>query len=266
MNPKLQAINELIDLCDKMLLYIQQNGDIKPNNELYSAYKYKVNSFCKEKKIDKMEYAPYVVLDKFYFSGTLYSVNMSEVSMIRDTLVTIKHSLFKDCYEQIFISHRESDKEQVAEFINLLHAIGVPRPTDNNPENIIFCTSHPEGCIKNGEKNLESIRNMFNSNKHIFYILWYTDDYFKSPACLNEAGAIWIMNKKYQQILMPDFDSDKINGLLDKQSVWFKANDKSQLNNFMEDMQEMFSLPQIVLNSWELERDKFINKINEFTN
>ena len=62
---------------------------------------------------------------------------------------------------------------------------------------------------------------MINTDKHVFYILWYTDRYFESPACLNEVGAIWAMKKKYQEILMPNFDANKIYGLLDKQSMHF---------------------------------------------
>ena len=46
MNPKLKEINELIALCDQMLFYIQERGDIRPNNDLYLSYKFKVDAFC----------------------------------------------------------------------------------------------------------------------------------------------------------------------------------------------------------------------------
>ena len=52
MNPKLKEINELIALCDHMLFYIQERGDIRPNNALYLSYKFKVDTFCKENKIN----------------------------------------------------------------------------------------------------------------------------------------------------------------------------------------------------------------------
>ena len=152
----------------------------------------------------------------------------------------LKHDLFKDAYEKIFIGHREKDEEQVAAFVELLHVIGIPRKTLQDSESIIFCTSHPEGYIKNGERNLDKIRDMINTDEHTFYILWYTDRYFESPACLNEAGAIWAMKKKYQEILMPDFDENKINGLLDKQPVWFKTDNKARLNTFKEHIEAMF--------------------------
>ena len=102
---------------------------------------------------------------------------------------------------------------------------------------------------------------MINSDEHVFYILWYSDKYFKSQACLNEAGAIWAMKKKYQEILMPNFDSGSIKGLLDKQQVWFRANDKMRLNTFKEQVEKMFALPPTTANAWEMARDKFVQTI-----
>lgn len=263
MNPKLKEINELIDLCDKMLEQIAKIGDIQKGNTTYLEYKDKVDTFCKKYHINNIEYGPYAILSKFYFISN-YTLNTSEVCSIRDALVKIKHTYFKEDFEKIFISHREKDKKQVEAFVNLLYAIGIPRPTEENPESIIFCTSHPNGYISNGDKNLETIRNMINTDKHVFYILWYTDNYFQSQACLNEAGAIWVMKKKYQEILMPEFDKNKIIGLLDKQPVWFRANDKFRLNDFAADIQKMFSLPILTQSSWELARDEFIKHIEEF--
>ena len=71
------------------------------------------------------------------------------------------------------------------------------------------------------------------------------------------------MKKKYQEILMPDFDSSQIRGLLDKQPVWFRANDKMRLNTFKEQIEKMFALPPTISNTWELARDKFIEQINK---
>ena len=263
MNPKLKEINELIALCDQMLLYIQERGDIRPGNNFYSSYKIKVSSFCKEYKINDGNYGPYEIINAFYFKSSAYTINKSEVSAIKYALIEIKHTLFKDDYEKIFISHREADKEQVDAFVDLLHAIGIPRPTTEEPESTIFCTSHPEGYIQNGERNLDTIRDMINTDKHVFYVLWYTDRYFESPACLNEAGAIWAMKKKYQEILVPNFDSGKIKGLLDKQPVWFRANDKMRLNTFKEQIEKMFTLTPTTANAWEMARDKFVQTIKE---
>lgn len=132
MNPKLKEINELIALCDQMLLYIQERGDIRPNNDLYCLYKLKVESFCKNNKINDVNYAPYAVLCTFFFKSSAYTVNKSEVLAIKNALVEIKHMLFKDDYEKIFISHREADKDRSklkSRFWNMAKSIYSMAPT-----------------------------------------------------------------------------------------------------------------------------------------
>ena len=266
MNLKLKEINEIIKWCDQMIDVAHKTGYIKSNHDYYRTYCKQINSFCNAYNLEDRNYAPYAILSTYYCNpystATLYP---SEIAEIRHNLVLIKHDLFKDDYEKIFISHREKDEDQVAALVELLHVIGIPRATVEDPESIIFCTSHPEGYIKNGERNLDEIRDMINTDKHVFYILWYTDRYFENPACLNEAGAIWAMKKKYQEILMPNFDEKKINGLLDKQPIWFKADNKARLNTFKEQIETMFGLTPIALNVWEKARDTFIDQISKIT-
>lgn len=265
MNPKLKEINEIIAQCDRMMDVAQKIGYIKTNHEYYRIYCERIDNFCTLHNLEDKNYAPYAILCEYWTSSLDATLYPSEIAAIKHNLILIKHTLFENAYEKIFISHREKDAEQVAAFVDLLHAIGIPRPTRESPESVIFCTSHPEGYIKNGERNLDTVRDMINTDEHVFYILWYTDRYFESPACLNEAGAIWAMKKKYQEILMPDFDSSQIRGLLDKQPVWFRANDKMRLNSFKEQIEKMFALTPIAPNVWESARDKFIQFIQAKT-
>lgn len=263
MNLELEEINEIISLCDRMRDEAQKYGYIKTNHNYYCTYCKQINIFCSKHNLEDKSYAPYAVLNLYWQPSSNDKLFPSEIAEIRHNLILLKNELFKDAYEKIFISHREKDKDQVAAFVELLHVIGIPRKTSQDSESIIFCTSHPEGYIKNGERNLDKIRDMINTDKHTFYILWYTDRYFESSACLNEAGAIWAMKKKYQEILMPNFDENRINGLLDKQPVWFKADNKARLNTFKEQIEAMFGLNSIDFNVWENARDKFIEQINK---
>lgn len=262
MNRQLNSINEIISFCDSMIDYIHKNGNIRTGDTTYEAYKRQITAFFDSRNDIQRDYGPYLVLGKLYYSRGNYMVCMSEAQMIRNTVVWMKHDLFPDCYEKIFISHREKDARQVAAFMELLYALGIPRPTENNPESAIFCTSHPATYIENGKPNLDEIKQQLNSHEHVFYIMWYTDSYFESQACLNEAGAIWSMNKKYQEILSPNLKSDRIGGLLDKQPVWFRSNDKNRLNTFKEQIERMFDLPSLTMNAWETARDYYIAQIN----
>lgn len=265
MNPKLKEINELIDLCDQMLDCVRKTGYIRTYEPAYQSYSRLVDKFCDNYKLADKNFAPYAILKKYWTNSGNCTLYMSEVEIIKKTLLLIKHDFFQDNYEKIFISHREKDAEQVHAFVDLLHTIGIPLQTTEASKGVIFCTSHPEGYIQNGERNLDTIRDMINTDEHVFYVLWYTDRYFESPACLNEAGAIWAMKKKYQEILVPNFDSGKIKGLLDKQPVWFRANDKMRLNSFKEQIEKMFALTPIAPNVWESARDKFIQFIQAKT-
>lgn len=263
MNLKLKEINEIISLCDQMKDVALKIGYISSNHNYYCTYCEQIENFCYKHNLKELSYAPYAILSMYCRPMSNDKLYLHEIAEIRHNLILLKNDLFKDAYEKIFISHREKDADQVDAFIELLHVIGIPRKTSQDSEGIIFCTSHPEGYIKNGDRNLDTIREMINTDKHVFYILWYTDNYFESPACLNEAGAIWVMKKKYQEILMPDFDANKIKGLLDKQPVWFKTDNKARLNTFKEQIEAMFGLNPIDYNVWENARDKFIEQINK---
>jgi len=261
MNSKLQEINQIISLCDDLVREVQEVGLLRTGNRTYEEYKARISDFFSKRDL-KRDFGPYEVLcSLFYNRGRSYTINLTEAQSIRDNVIALKHQLFADAYEKIFISHREKDQEQVAAFMDLLYTIGIRRPTVGNEESMIFCTSHPATYIDNGVRNLEEIRIQFNNPDHIFFLLWYSDNYFESQACLNEAGAIWASRRKYQEILMPDFDSAKIGGLMDKQKVWFRANDKYRLNCFKEELEAMFGLDPLRQNAWEQARDCYISRI-----
>ena len=249
MSNNLTVINEMICICDEMIEYTSTHGGLYGTNKLYHDYKNKLDQFNQVHKDTFMnsDYGPLFILNKF--TGCSYWTP-SAITVIREALIQIKHEQFPKHYERIFISHREKDKPQTDALITLLHDIGI----ESNGPKKIFCSSHSEYYIKNGERNLDEIKKAFNSHHHTLYIMWYTDNFFESKACLNEAGAIFIMNKKYFEILSPEFDNANIGGLTDKQSTWFKADNIERLNIFKEQIEDMFSLPPIAQNRWEGKR------------
>lgn len=263
MDNKLIEINNILHLVDRMIEYIQRNSTIRPGNNEYISYKQALSDFCRKYDVKAQYPAAYNLLGFYYYESSSYFVDMAETVNIRKAVVALKDAMCPESYEKIFISHREKDKKEVEAFVELLHAIGIPRPTATQKESIIFCTLHPEGYVPNGERNLDEIRNQINTDRHTLYIMWYTDNYFESQACLNEAGAIWALKKKYQEILAPSFDCNKIRGLLDKQPTWFRINDKYRLNTFKEQLERMFSLDPISSNSWEMARDRFLESVEE---
>ena len=250
-----------------MVQRIEKTGTVQTGDDLYEKYKVLINSFCDKYEIGKNQSelikTTYLTI-KEYFWKKNYSVNLSEANTILVSVKYLKSLLYPDLYEKIFISHREKDKEQVDALMELLYAIGIQRPLQNG-EKSIFCTSHPAAYVENGQKFDEQIFKQFYTKKNVFFILWYTDNYFASQPCLNEMGAVWAMNKKYQEILIPGFDRDKIGGLLPKTAISFYADDKYRLNTLKEQIEKMFYLQPITPNAWEKARDKFIEAIEMLT-
>ena len=267
MDIKLAEINEIIDVCNTLVQRIEKTGTVQTGDDLYEKYKVLINSFCDKYEIGKNQSelikTTYLTI-KEYFWKKNYSVNLSEANTILLSVKYLKSLLYPDLYEKIFISHREKDKEQVDALMELLYAIGIQRPLQNG-EKSIFCTSHPAAYVENGQKFDEQIFKQFYSKENVFFILWYTDNYFASQPCLNEMGAVWAMNKKYQEILIPGFDRDKIGGLLPKAAISFYADDKYRLNTLKEQIEKMFYLQPITPNAWEKARDKFIEAIEMLT-
>lgn len=267
MDIKLAEINDIIDVCNALVQRIEKTGTVQTGDDLYEKYKVLINSFCDKYEIyknqSKLIKTTYLTIKENFWKKN-YSVNLSEANTILVSVKYLKSLLYPDLYEKIFISHREKDKEQVDALMELLYAIGIQRPLRNG-EKSIFCTSHPAAYVENGQKFDEQIFKQFYSEKNIFFILWYTENYFQSQACLNEMGAIWVMDKKYQEILIPGFDRHKIGGLLPKAAISFYADDKYRLNTLKEQIEKMFYLQPITPNAWEKARDKFIDTIEMLT-
>lgn len=176
-------------------------------------------------------------------------------------LKELRHSNLR---KKIFISHSSKDSEYVKEFVYLLKFLGFTR-------NNLICTSFPSYGIPNGEKIYDWIINEFYESKlHIIYM--FSDNYYKSPACLNEMGAVWAFKNKWDAILLPGFGFEKINGCVDKDRIVLKLDDSEirfRLNELMEDLVEEFGLKKPDTNEWEVYRDKFLDtvkKIDEANN
>lgn len=263
MNEQLIELNEIIDVCEKLVERVSYCGYAQSGDDLYEEYKKRIDAF--DTKYDLKNHPSQIIrfkralIQNFYWKCG-YTVNLDEAKYILEFVTSLKLALFPKMFEKIFISHCEKDKEQVSAFVDLLHTIGIPRPFQNC-ERTIFCSSHPAAYIENGRMIDEEILKQFHCKGNVYFILWYTDNYFKSQACLNEMGAVWVTGKTYQEILMPSFERNKIGGLLPKSKINFKANEKLRLNTFKSQVEEMFNLYPIDQNAWEIARDNFINQI-----
>lgn len=161
----------------------------------------------------------------------------------------------KNCTEKsIFVSHSSLDIEYVKTFITLLENIGFAGSGK------IFCSSLSGYYIPNGESIYEYLKKRLNADTYVIMIL--SENYYASPACMNEMGAGWVTSKEYSAILVPGFEYSNIRGAIDASRIWFKLNDKERLNDFKDNLINNFRLNSIDSNIWERKRDEYLQAIN----
>lgn len=265
MNTKLTDINELIEICEELVNHIQQYGSIDSTRgsgyPIYEKYYYKIDTFDDKYNIC-MNKPTLAEVIKCYLPKRVNKLCLMDAKYILKTIIELKHSMFPNDYEMMFLSHCSKDKEQVDAFVQLLNDIGIPVPKQNE-KNMIFYSSHDDYGVKNCRAFDENIKSIMQSHYHTIYIFWYTDYFFKSIACMNEVGAVWVLDKPYYEIFHPDLKREDTKGLLNDRKISFVSTDKNRLNNFKGEIERMFDLTPITTSQWEIKRDEYIQKINK---
>lgn len=160
---------------------------------------------------------------------------------------------------KFFISHASEDMDFVEPFVELLSDIGLTNDT-------LFCSSVAEYSIPLGENIYDYLAKQFkNYNLYVIFVL--SDNYYKSPACLNEMGAAWVLKNKYVTILAHGFQYKSIDGAIDPRNIGLSVDDNNVL--FNKRLGEIKDLIVNMLNlnitqtRWEQKRDKFIKKVRK---
>lgn len=157
---------------------------------------------------------------------------------------------------KLFISHSSQDDPKIKPFIDLIEDIGVPHKQ-------IFYSSHPAYGVGLGENIFARLKTELEGN--VFALFMLSENFYKSPVCLCEMGAVWIKSSKQIPILIPPFDYDSIQGVF-LNSLGFKLDDKKQLNNFKTELETYFNLTPIHITRWEEKRDKYLSDLANLIN
>jgi len=152
---------------------------------------------------------------------------------------------------KLFISHSSKDDTKIKPFIDLIENIGVPHTS-------IFYSSHPAYGVGLGENIFTRLKTELEGD--VFALFMLSDNFYNSPVCLCEMGAVWIKSNKQIPILIPPFDFNSVQGVFTG-SLGFKLDDKKQLNNFKSDLESYFKLTPINYTRWEEKRDEYLSKI-----
>lgn len=133
----------------------------------------------------------------------------------KNTPVTTERLSKEAKKKKIFISHATKDCEYAKQLVNLLVHMGI-KETEQ-----IFCSSIGGTGIPLREHIYNYIKQEFQQFD-IYVIMLLSENYYHSPACLNEMGATWILDLPDMPILLPGFSFSKIDGAEDNRHIAIK--------------------------------------------
>lgn len=163
---------------------------------------------------------------------------------------------------KIFISHSTNDVKYVKPFVHLLEKAGI------NKEKL-FCSS-VQGYNVPLEKDIYSyiLKQFHDYNLYVIYIL--SQNYYNSPACLNEMGAAWVLKFEYQSILLPCFNFKDVDGAINPMQISFKLDGggdcKYRLTELKENIFSKLNLTPFAQSHWERMRDEFLEEVSAIGN
>lgn len=211
-----------------------------------------------EKNIDSIKSS------KFVFNADTHEDNMRRLPHIISTIEDNEEwftSPVNSCdiptqikQKLIFISHSTKDSEYVASLVDLLRKIGF---TDKD----VFCSSYPGYGVPLGKNIYEFLKNCFKDYELFVLFVISKDNYYSSPASLNEMGAAWVQGAKSIPILLPGMSPAKLKGVVGPDSLAIcldSDNVRYDLNSLKNDLLLFFGKQQINESAWEHDRESFL--------
>lgn len=201
---------------------------------------------------------------KFVFNADTHKDNMRRLPHIISTIEDNEEwftSPVNSCdiptqikQKLIFISHSTKDSEYVASLVDLLRKIGF---TDKD----VFCSSYPGYGVPLGKNIYEFLKNCFKDYELFVLFVISKDNYYSSPASLNEMGAAWVQGAKSIPILLPGMSPAKLKRVVGPDSLAIcldSDNVRYDLNSLKNDLLLFFGKQQINESAWEHDRESFL--------
>lgn len=126
---------------------------------------------------------------------------------------------------------------------------------------------HDQLGIRKNVDIYDYLRTRLDSN-NVIPVFMLSQNYYNSPACLNEMGAVWMKkNEDYFTFLLPGFDFEQIKGAINPRKNAIKLDSfpsdlQGALNDFKKQIDGRFGKQRIDSTRWESVRNKFIEQIN----
>lgn len=213
-----------------------------------------------EKNIDEINANP------FCFTKNAHTEN---ISILNAVIQAIKNNpdwfsninddfpnLAREKKRVLFISHSSRDAEYVGYLVDLLRKL-----TFN--ENNLFCSSYPGFGIPLGEDIYSFLKSCFENYELFVLFVISKNNYYVSPASLNEMGAAWVQGLKSIPILLPNMSPSDLQGVVSSNSMSVVIDSDSaycQLNSLKQELVTFFNLASINESAWERDRELFLSQ------
>jgi len=152
---------------------------------------------------------------------------------------------------KILISHSSDDKEICDMFVNFLNSIGFSNET-------LIYTSKAEYAVPLGKNIFDYLRDNLDSKIWVFFML--SKNFYKSPACLNEMGAVWVKQSKYFAVLLPGFNYEEMKGAINPSEPFFDLTDAVRLTELLGIFRETWKL-SINETMWTSVQSDFVERM-----
>lgn len=162
---------------------------------------------------------------------------------------------------KVFISHSSRDLAFVQPLVELFEHIGLTPET-------MFCSSVPGYNVPLDYNIFDYMMEQF-SNYDLRIIFVLSENYYRSPACMNEMGAAWVLRHRYTSIRLPGFSPEGSMGVIDQMKISIvldseKMELKARLNDLRDILCSELGLNRSYAsqNIWERHRDSFVNQVS----
>ncbi len=156
--------------------------------------------------------------------------------------------------KMVFVSHSFADAEAAEALVDLLRIVGLDRSN-------LFCSSSPGYGIPNGEDIFDFLKHCFTDYELFVLFLISKENYYSSPAALNEMGAAWVIGSRSTSILLPGMRPSDLRGVVTPSSasiVLANEDAKYRLTALKDDLLQFLDLPPASNDVWERGRDRFL--------
>ena len=230
-NGAVSMLNEFVKVCDGMSQAItwseslgERSSGLRANANAWTGLRKDVDKFFSETpNVSEYKTRWDHIVNQVARDGkvtdtaiiNMYAVFQDMIARLSDTEITKDMPGDKQQAVKIFISHNSADKEYCQPLFNFLMFLGFKQGD-------VICTSIPNCGPPVGKDIYEWLREHFDKNIHVIYML--SDNFFQSVPSVSEMGAAWVTQKSYTSFILPGFSMSKAKGPIDKDKMGVNLN------------------------------------------